>query len=656
VVVIMPFGGHATYRRSPKPVILGSGLTGLAISRALSKAGIQHVLVGDKPSKTPRLGESLNAEGSLEIARQFPDFLRFFTPKRRQVLFFGEHGLAIDFLHLVSYQSLNGLLGYPRTVDFLHVDRIGFDAALFEAAVADSHCTHIESQAASLNYQNSMDRIEAVVLENGRSLASSYVFDATNQIRFVALKLGVPRTRIGSGRRVVFAHYRRAGSELDTKAATGMALLDEPSGPLPLPTEESGGILWSGGQAAFAAAATEASGRLVSRPWLQATSLLRLEARRYGVEGLAWCIPLRGYVSVGISVDPRTVATSPALLLDAVERAYALHGIDVRGAFPERSAPLDFPYEHYNHERCAGRNWLLTGPTCCQFWFPSAAGVATGLIAARLAPDLLRTPRETAALYQDYIDRLAAAHTGLDWLVADDPALMTRETLERRAEAMVGGNIQRLGRYLGLQPPPPELAFGKALGSWYQADRKLANPSTVQAAPLEALGTRTFSGSYAFTSPTDGGRLTRADHPNAPPAILDLVETLSGRLASENGRLLVMPDIRIYIGDFTLRGLEGWNAWVDLIRGSRRVANLELVPGPLAADNDGWVLTCQWQGRKGGVAAYSPPFWMGFILNDERVADLQTRRADYGFVLGDAAMSRVGWVVMLKQLSDREAA
>ena len=52
------------------PVILDTGLTGMAISRALAAAGMKHALVGNRPTDAPRLGESLNAEGSLEIARQ----------------------------------------------------------------------------------------------------------------------------------------------------------------------------------------------------------------------------------------------------------------------------------------------------------------------------------------------------------------------------------------------------------------------------------------------------------------------------------------------------------------------------------------------------------------------------------------------------------
>ena len=47
----------------------------------------------------------------------------------------------------------------------------------------------------------------------------------------------------------------------------------------------------------------------------------------------------------------------------------------MRGSFDVRGTPVDARYEHYRHDRCYGRNWLLAGTSCCQFWFPSASGV-----------------------------------------------------------------------------------------------------------------------------------------------------------------------------------------------------------------------------------------------------------------------------------------
>src|SRR5207248_1062157 len=150
-------------------------------------------------------------------------------------------------------------------------------------------------------------------------------------------------------------------------------------------------------------------------------------------------------------------STNASLLLDWLEKAWSIRGIDVRRGFPLRNAPVDLRYEHYRHERCYGRNWLLAGTSCCQFWFPSATGVATGLIAARFAADVLTAPEWVAPLYQAYIDQVAGSHSGLEWLVANDPSSITLEDVRRRAETISRGNVKRLSGYLHLQEAPAEL-------------------------------------------------------------------------------------------------------------------------------------------------------------------------------------------------------
>ena len=112
----------------PQPVILGTGLTGLAISRALAAASIQHVLVGTQPSETPRLGESLNAEGSLELIRQFPDLEQFTFMKQQLSLFFDGYLAAFDLVRTSPERAFYPLLGLPARVPFLHVDHFYLDA------------------------------------------------------------------------------------------------------------------------------------------------------------------------------------------------------------------------------------------------------------------------------------------------------------------------------------------------------------------------------------------------------------------------------------------------------------------------------------------------------------------------------------------------
>ena len=52
------------------PLVLGSSLSGLLVSLALSRRGVEHRLVGgDEPASIPRLGESLNDTASPELFR-----------------------------------------------------------------------------------------------------------------------------------------------------------------------------------------------------------------------------------------------------------------------------------------------------------------------------------------------------------------------------------------------------------------------------------------------------------------------------------------------------------------------------------------------------------------------------------------------------------
>jgi flavin-dependent dehydrogenase len=600
-------------QRIAYPIILGAGLTGMAISRALSAARITHVLVGDRPNEKPRLGESLNPEGSLEIVRQFPEFTRFLFDKKLLALFFGGRALAFDQIELAAAPTYYGLLGYKAAVPLYHVERIGFDLALFEAAIADDCCLYAQDRVASLDYRPGADRVACVTLAGGDSIASTYVFDATNNACFVARKLGVQRRLIGDPRRVVFAHYHHA---------------ENAQGPPP--------------------------------PWMQATALLRLEQRADQVDGLAWNIPLGQYVSVGVSVDPPRASADPSLLLDWVEQAYARRGVEVRRAFPRRMEAVDIRYDHYAHERCYGRNWLLAGPSCCQIWFHSAAGVGTGLVAARLAPDLLRTPQATAPVYQTYVDELTASHARLDWVVRDDPSSVSLRDLNVRARAMIGGNVARLADYLTLESTPAELASADALCRLYEGDRRLANPLRIDTAPREAQATLLFAKIGAPDPWTDPPLqvpvVMRPATLEGPAAILGLVDVLSGKVEAAKSADLISGDVKVDIDQFRLSGAAQWVAWVTYLRAAGRVSALELVPGSLAQADGQWTLTGQWRGVKAGRPSVSPQLTMTFTLADNRVTAIRTERADYTFMAGDEILPSVAFAAVLREAVARATA
>ena len=56
------------------PVIIGSGLSGMAISDVLSQNSIAHIMLGAPPNDLPRLGESIDPAGTLELLRYYPQY------------------------------------------------------------------------------------------------------------------------------------------------------------------------------------------------------------------------------------------------------------------------------------------------------------------------------------------------------------------------------------------------------------------------------------------------------------------------------------------------------------------------------------------------------------------------------------------------------
>jgi hypothetical protein len=81
------------------------------------------------------------------------------------------------------------------------------------------------------------------------------------------------------------------------------------------------------------------------------------------------------------------------------------------------------------------------------------------------------------------------------------------------------------------------------------------------------------------------------------------------------------------------------------------VTALELVSGGLSGEEIEWTLTGQWRGRIGDVLSVSPEFSMSFGMAGERVAAIQTRRADHTFVLGDSILPPVAFAAMLGALA-----
>jgi flavin-dependent dehydrogenase len=414
---------------SAVPVIIGSGLTGLSVSHSLSAAGVEHVLIGGRPGTKPRLGESLNLEGTLFLKEMFPQLSRFYHQKKEVRGYLGDYEVLCDFdvSRTLASKVVFSVLGHVPVDSFVQVDRLGFDAALWDLATSAPQCTVMETRVEGLDFDSASDTFTAVRLGDGTVLRPAYLFDASNHGRLLGTAMGQKRRLLGEPQRVAYTHHRL------------------PDGAPHLP-----------------------------EPWDPATVIVRLFPDTDGIDAIAWCIPLGRYVSVGISMAERESALSDRTLLTRAAAAFARYGVDVRSQYTKAVTPTGLKFNYFMYERGAGANWLLAGPSFCQVWWLASAGVGTALVAARLAPRLLGNPERLGREYDAYMRQLVPIHGIFDYFALTPRSALEQEGLQRFSDQFMATNLSRLASAARMDDRPlPALA--SPLFSW-----AFSHPGTVR--------------------------------------------------------------------------------------------------------------------------------------------------------------------------------
>jgi len=408
------------------PVIIGAGLSGLAISHFLSEAGVAHVLIGALPDSRPRLGESIDPAGTVALLEFFPEYSRYFHLKRYVSVYTGGYAGVCDFKSNALRTLGLRLLGFGTGDEFVHVDRIGFDRALADRTVVNPSCTHRDLLVESMRYDPASDRIDHLRLSDGTTMRPRFVFDATNHVRLVARKAEIGIEWAGDLQRVAFRHYR---------------------------------------------APDEASDDCRGGGWKHCTSLLRMYRDSDGLDGVAWCIPLGGYVSVGGSVDADATDLGDDRIVELTVDAYERRGLKLREEFPHPSETIGVRNRYFVHERACGGNWLLAGPSFGQVWFPTSSGVGCALLAGLIAPRLLESPGEVGPAFEDYVRGLLRSHVLFDEIIYRDPADLTAARITEVAEEIVAENIKRVTKLANFTGGPAAGVFAR-LFHWL-ADKKV---------------------------------------------------------------------------------------------------------------------------------------------------------------------------------------
>jgi flavin-dependent dehydrogenase len=410
------------------PVIIGTGITGLLISRALTKEKIHHVMLGDPMiSDTPKLGESMNESASIDLLQEFSEFKEYFFDKK-EINFYSGNMVAL--LNLrgkkghAFYDTYERLGFNPQTeyASMIHIDRLGFDRALYEQVSKSSYCKMIPKlKVSKLDFDEADKTIHRIHLEDGQELTPSYVFDATNHVRLLGRMLGIEAEIFNEPRDVFFTHYGQTDESHTCDDA---------------------------------------------EPWQHATNILRLEKEADGMEGIAWCIPEGSYISVGISIDSKQVGEkNKDQILDLLDQAYKRRGLDYRKVFNQRREVVVVPRtRHFIHKQFVGKNWLMAGGSACQIWYPSGSNISISLLASKIAPKLINDDASKwLQIYQQITTNLAKLHWSYDrWTLGE---CKTRRELGLFARDIYSYGNKRMAIYASTRNGPEYEAVAKEVAA-----------------------------------------------------------------------------------------------------------------------------------------------------------------------------------------------
>ncbi len=299
---------------------------------------------------------------TIEFQRNYKEYTQYFYRKEVTPFFMGDIVSGLRFHGFKSMASL--FLDDDQPECFIHIDRIGFDEALYREVSGAKECRWIDDVVERVDYDKDTDRVTSIRLKNGQIIQPSFVWDCTNHVRLLGRALEIPFRNFDKPREVFFTHYFMKDSQ-------------------PICRRED-------------------------VPWIHATSLLRADAAVDQLSGVSWLIPLGRYVSVGISMRPEDVGDlTPEEVITRLTKAYQVRGLDYTTHFPRRKEIVRVPSQHFIYDRVVGMNWALVGGSGSSTWFTSGSNISIIACMATMADKIIREPE----IYGEHYSRHVAGFT-----------------------------------------------------------------------------------------------------------------------------------------------------------------------------------------------------------------------------------------------------
>lgn len=362
------------------PVIIGTSISGMGVSKKLSNQKIPHILIGDiVQSKRPTLGESIEIFGTRVLTDLFPNQHKYYHAKLGINYHLENTICHFDFKRSFKLPEIMEMMKRTKynymaedSYSLLHVDRAEFDPAIFREVTASPYCRFINCQVEAVNYDQTEDSVNKIYLKDGTTIIPSYVFDGTNALRVLATMLNIEVEYLTAPLRLVYTHYAANPSrkhELNSK----------------------------------------------NYPWYVFTNILRHYSKSSGFDGSSWCIPVGEHLSIGTNIYT-DCSLSDTEIMEITKKLYQKRGVDYKQIYTENTQINSLKGPYYYCKKVFGKNWILASGAAALTWYTAQTGVESAMFVANIADRLLRFPQYYGEYFQNFVHRQIKMHKIHDWL------------------------------------------------------------------------------------------------------------------------------------------------------------------------------------------------------------------------------------------------
>lgn len=126
-----------------------------------------------------------------------------------------------------------------------------------------------------------------------------------------------------------------------------------------------------------------------------------------------------------------------------------------------------------------------------------------------------------------------------------------------------------------------------------------------------------------------------------------LFEIISGRKDIELSSNVFTQEVVIDVDGYRFYGIETVKAWICFLRSRRRVSNVEVIANHMNIEDDWLVFSGNWRGIRRGRPIVSNECVASYKMAGRYITEIQTRRVNYAFFLGNGIKYRIVFIFIL---------